>query len=124
MAKLNGRNPNMEMDDFSEKRAHLRYAVGINAEYMEYFTSAQTPAVTNNICDEGLCIATHKLLLPGTDVDVVLRIRDNGEEIRRHGKVAWCRIVEPEEYRTGIHLDSNLRPIELVLRTIKAQRNY
>ncbi|MGA2775852.1 MAG: PilZ domain-containing protein [Candidatus Omnitrophota bacterium] len=115
----------MEISNFSEKRAHLRYGVGINVRYREYFAYTEIPAVTNNICEEGLCIATHKLLLPGMDIDVVLRIRDNGEEIRRHGKVVWCRIVKPEEYRAGIHLeDSNLKPIELVLRTIKAQRNY
>ena len=115
----------MDINDFAEKRAHLRYAIGIDAGYAEYFAHQEVSAVTDNICEEGLCIATQKLLLPGTDIDLVLKIRDNGEEIRRRGKVTWCRIVKPEVYRAGIHLEeSNIKPIELVLRTIKAQRHY
>lgn len=115
----------MDIDSFSEKRAYLRYPVGINTRYAGYFNHRQIPTVTHNISEEGLCIATEELLLPGTDVDVVLQMRDNGEEIQRHGKVAWCRIVKSEEYETGIHLENNvINPIELSLRTIKAQRNY
>ena len=115
----------MDTPNYSDKRAFLRYSVGINAAYMEYYAHSEVPAVTSNICEEGICIATKMLLLPGTDIDVVLRISGNPEEIRRHGKVVWCKIVKPGEYHSGIHLeDKDLNSIDLVLRTIKAQRNY
>jgi len=115
----------MDTRSYSEKRTFLRYSVGINAGYREYCAHSEIPAVTSNICEEGLCIATKQLLLPGTDIDVVLRIKDNPEEIRRHGKVVWCKIIIPGEYHCGIYLeDDNLNSIDLVLRTIKAQRNY
>ena len=58
-------------------------------------------------------------------IEIALRISGNPEEIRRHGKVVWCKIVKPGEYHSGIHLeDKYLNSIDLVLRTIKAQRNY
>ena len=125
MADLNGRKPKMDTTNYSEKRAYLRYSVGIKAGYVEDCAHSEIPTVTSNICEEGLCIVTKRLLLPGTDIDVVLRIKGNPEEIRRHGKVVWCKIVKPGEYHSGIHLeDKDLNSIDLVLRTIKAQRNY
>ena len=93
----------MDTTNYSEKRAYLRYSVGIKAGYVEDCAHSEIPTVTSNICEEGLCIVTKRLLLPGTDIDVVLRIKGNPEEIRRHGKVVWCKIAKPGEYYSGEH---------------------
>jgi len=115
----------MKVNDFPEKRSHLRYDISIDGGYSDYFTHRYAATITENICEDGLCISTQRLLLPGTEIDVVLVLGDTGEEVSRHGKVAWCRIVAPEAYRAGIHLEeARIKPIEMVLRTIKAQRHY
>jgi len=115
----------MDTGSYSEKRNFLRYSIGINAGYMEYYTHSEIPTVTSDICEIGVCITTRHSLSPGTEIDVVLRIKDDPEEIHRHGKVVWCKLIRPGEYHSGVHLeDENLNSIDLVLRTIKAQRHY
>jgi len=64
-------------------------------------------------------------MLSDSYVDVYLQLDDDGRKICRRGRVAWTRMIEPGKYYNGLHIeDEPLDTIDLVLRTIKSQRNY
>lgn len=110
---------------YSEKRAFLRYPLNIPVGYMEPYSRTESAALTHDISEEGVCIVSDRPLLQGSSVDIYLRVKDDERKMHRQGRVAWSRIIEPGKYYNGIHIeDAPLDSIDLVLRTIKSQRNY
>jgi len=115
----------VDYPDFSEKRSFLRYPISIPVGYLEPSSRTETLGLTSNISEEGLCIVSDRPMLQGSFVDVYLRLKDDGRKIHRRGKVAWSRLIELGKYYNGIQIeDEPLNSIDLVLRTIKSQRNY
>lgn len=108
-----------------ERRSYERFAVPIPVFYEDANFTARTDAKTNDISVEGLSLSTDKSLIPGTVLDICLQMIDNGEKILLKGRVIWSRIVEFGRYRAGVKIElSKLKPIALVLRTIKSRRKY
>jgi hypothetical protein len=109
---------------FIEKRAFPRFAISIPVTCRTH-TEKAIEGRTHDISAGGLGIITEEGLSPGASVGIYLRMADNGGEIYKKGKVAWSRSVDAHKYRAGVQLEeANLKPIPIVLRTIKAQRQY
>lgn len=107
---------------YIEKRSSLRYPVKIPLNYYELDLYRSTPAQTLDISADGLCIETCKEIANGTRLDLYLKMQDDGEQIFRQGKVIWSAILEPSKYKIGVKLDKpNLKPINIVLRALKAK---
>lgn len=115
----------MDHIDFKERRSFLRFPVSIPATYIDPNFNTKLLARTKDICVEGVGLITDRGLVPGESLDLSLQMIDNGEKIYRSGKVIWSSMIESGKYRAGLKLrDSNLKPIPLVLRTIRARRQY
>ena len=85
------------------------------------FEDEIVPAETSDISAAGLGLITEKKLLPGIELDICLRMRDNGEEINLKGKVIWTSLSVTGKYKVGVKLEERqLKPIPLVLRVLKS----
>jgi len=112
----------MQNAEFEEKRAHTRFAAHIPVEYCQENSDTRVISVTNNISVEGICLVTNKPVPAGGTLEIYLKMSDNGEKICTKGKVVWSVQVKADNYQIGIKLEeSKLKPIPLVLRTIKTQ---
>ena len=108
-----------------EKRAFPRFPVNIPLNYTENNSQKTGSAQTHDISALGLCIITREKLAAGQRLDICLWMTDNGEQINRRGKVIWSDSFDYYKYKSGVQLEEpKLKPIELVLRTIKTQRKY
>lgn len=115
----------MNYAEFKDRRSYERFAVPIPLSYDDADFTAATATKTNDISVEGLSLVTDKSLIPGTGLDICLQMIDNGERILLKGRVIWSRIVESGRYRAGVKIElPKLKPIALVLRTIKSRRKY
>jgi hypothetical protein len=115
----------VDNSNFAEKRAFLRYPINIPVGYLEPYSRTETFGLTRDISEEGLCIISDRPMLQDSSVDVYLRLKDDSRRIHRRGRVAWSKMIEQGKYYNGIRLDDeHLNSIDLVLRTIKSQRNY
>jgi Tfp pilus assembly protein PilZ len=109
---------------FIEKRGFPRFAIGIPLT-CQTNTEKVLEAHTHDISAGGLGIITEEEVPAGTAVDACLRIVDDSGEIYRKGKVVWSSPVAANKYRAGVQLEkADLKPIPIVLRTIKAKRQY
>ena len=110
---------------FTEKRVFPRFEVSIPVSYVETHSKNTSEARTHDISAGGVGIITEEELPAGTSLGIYLRMVDDGGEIYRRGKVIWSSPLDVNKYRVGIQLEEpNLKPIPIVLRTIKAQRKY
>jgi len=115
----------MNDSSYIEKRAFPRFPVSIPLRYCEPHTNDTAYAQTRDISARGLCMITEEALPPDTSLDIYLKMIDDGGEVYRKGKVVWSNMLTSNKYRVGIELEEpNLKPIPLILRTIKAQRKY
>ena len=110
---------------YTEKRAFPRFMLFVPANYCTQDCDLTIFANTRDISAGGICIVTDKQLPCNMYLDVNLEMIDTGEQIQRRGYVVWSSKVDADTFRAGIKLeDMHLKPIEMVLRTIKAQRKY
>lgn len=110
---------------FTERRVFPRFPVKIPLGFCEPGSTEQINTQTHDISAQGLCIVTGKEITDGTFLDIYLQMPDTGEKIYRRGKVVWSSAINHATYKLGIKLeDPPLKPIPLVLRAIKAQREY
>lgn len=110
---------------FTERRAFPRFPVKIPLGFYESGSPEQTNTQTHDISAQGICIVACKEIPAGDFLDIYLQMPDTGEKIYRRGKVVWSSSINHTTYKLGIKLeDSPLKPIPLVLRAIKAQREY
>ncbi len=115
----------MQPDYFKEKRSHPRFAVNIPLNYIDFEIHQPHPTKTFDISVDGLCLFTDKPLPCGSELDIDIEMLDNGEHIQAKGHCMWTRMIEAGKYRIGVFLEqARLKPIPLVLRTVKAQRKY
>jgi len=113
----------MPEDSFNEKRSATRFPVHIQADFDDpAFSGEIIPSETNDIGSDGLGLLTDKELLPGIELNIILRMRDNGEEFRLKGKVIWTSLTVTGKYRVGVKLEGpRLKPIPLVLRVLNSK---
>jgi len=115
----------MENSAFIEKRAFHRFPVNIPLNYFLSDSERMVRAQTYDISEQGLGVVTNEELPVGYCVDIRLQMIDNGEQIYRRGRVVWTKTINFNKYRAGIKLEQpGLKPIQIVLRTIKALRDY
>jgi hypothetical protein len=115
----------MQSSVFTEKRTCHRFAIIIPIIYIDPCSRQITLTRTHDICSTGVGLVTEKELSPSVSLDIYLQMADTGEQIYRKGTVIWSNRVNSSAYRAGIRLeDPHLKPIQIVLRTIKAQRKY
>lgn len=115
----------MDGSAFIEKRAFPRFLVNIPLCYSEANTDRISQAETHDISAEGVGIIANEYLPVGTYLDIRLRMLDDGTEIERKGRIVWSNCLEANKYRVGVKLEGkSLKPIPIVLRTIKTQRRY
>jgi hypothetical protein len=109
----------------TERRVFTRFTIGIPTTYLESGFNTEDPSKTYDISIEGMCLLTNKGLPSGTRLNINLKMLDTGETINVHGYSVWSSCLEPGKYRIGVKLEeTKLKPIPIVLRTIKAQRKY
>ncbi len=110
----------MSDDGFKERRAFTRFPVHIHVYFSDpAFRGETVSAQTSDISTAGLGLMTGKELLPGIDLDICLRMRDNGEEVKLKGRVIWTSLTVAGKYRVGVKLEQPyLKPIPLVLREL------
>ena len=110
---------------YTEKRSFPRFMLLVPVAYCTQDCDLTIYANTRDISAGGLCIVTERQLPSGIYMDVYLQMLDTGEQVQRRGHVIWTTIAEGSKFRAGIRLeDLHLKPVDIVLRTIKAQRKY
>ncbi len=115
----------MQTYDFKEKRSHPRFVINIPLNYIDSEIHRPNPTKTFDISINGLCLFANRSLPAGSELDIDIELLDNGEHIQVTGRCMWSKMIEIGKYRIGIFLEkTQLKPIPLVLRTVKAQRHY
>jgi hypothetical protein len=110
---------------YTEKRSFPRFSVLVPILYSTQDCDLTIYANTRDISVEGVCMVTERELPCGTCMDVYLKMLDTGEQVHRRGRVVWSGRFGDNKFRAGIKLDDlHLKPVDIVLRTIKAQRKY
>ncbi len=115
----------MQPMNFDDRRKFTRFEVDIPIKNMAVSESREVSGKTHDISVRGIGVVSQDSLRVGTELDLHMMMPDNGEEIRAKGTVVWSTFVGPNKYRAGVYLDEyELKPIPLVLRTIKTKTRY
>jgi hypothetical protein len=114
----------MEKTEIKEKRAHPRFQISIPALYCSVDATELSRGYTHDISVGGICLVGNACFPSGTFVDVILELMDTGERIYNKGQIVWYQEIDDANVYLGIKLDGFLKPIPLVLRSIKIQRQY
>jgi hypothetical protein len=114
----------MENAEYQDRRAHPRFTVAIPALYCAADSTELSRGYTHDISIGGICLVGNMCFPHDTCVDVILEMMDSGERICNKGKIIWYQEVDEANVYLGIKLDGFLKPIPLVLRSIKIQRQY
>ncbi len=114
----------MEKTDNQDRRAHPRFTVSIPALYCSLDSTELSRGYTHDISVGGICLVGNVSFPQGSCVDVILEMMDTGERIYNKGKIVWFQEVDDANVYLGIKLEGFLKPIPLVLRSIKIQRQY
>lgn len=114
---------------FTEKRASLRFRVCLPLNYSQQGTESVVSVRSLDISSRGLRIETETNFPKGTLLNICLKMVDTGEEVIRVCKVVWSEFSyafkDKMMHVTGVVLiDSEIKPIPIVLRTIKSQNKY
>jgi len=112
----------MTEDNYSEKRKVARFSISIPLQYAKFGVNKFVSSCTFDISANGLSLITSEELAPNAPLSICLKMPDNNQEIPLEVKVVWSKSVSPGQYMYGLRLiNSALKPIELVLRTIQSR---
>lgn len=115
----------MQNSGIKERRTFARFILPIPVSYNDPVLNKKINVKTHDISSNGIGLITDRAMTPGMHLDICLEMIDNGEKVYTQGKLIWSCMLEPGKYRAGFKIDDpKLRPIPLVLRTIKAKRKY
>lgn len=107
---------------FEDRRVFARFRAELSLKYANLNSKTQIKARIRDLCAKGLGAFTDKVLAPHSQLDMWLKMPDNGEEVFTKGKVIWSERVEPNKYRVGIELEKpELMAISIILRTIEGE---
>ncbi|MFA5338796.1 MAG: PilZ domain-containing protein [Candidatus Omnitrophota bacterium] len=83
----------------SEKRKFMRFDVAVEVEYMVPGNGAPIEgiSVTRNLSREGMQITVNSKLVPGTELEIKLRIPEDMAPVYAKGDLVW---VEKSEIKT------------------------
>ena len=115
----------MNDHSFTEKRCAPRFPIAIPITYYNPDCAGQYSCETHDVSSKGIGMVTRQGFSVGQSLDFYLHMADNAEEIHRRGRVVWASQVSQDKYRIGIELEGeNLKPVEIILRTISSLRHY
>jgi c-di-GMP-binding flagellar brake protein YcgR len=89
----------------SEKRKFMRFDVSVEVEYMVPGNSAPIEgiSVTRNLSREGMQLTINTKLVPGTELEIKLRIPEDSAPVYAKGDVVWInKAEEKSETDAGI----------------------
>lgn len=83
----------------SEKRKFMRFEVAIEVEYMVPGNGAPLEgiSITKNLSREGMQASLNSKLVPGTELEIKLRIPEDPAPVYAKGDIAW---IDKAEART------------------------
>lgn len=88
-----------------EKRKYMRFDVPVDIEYMVSGSSIPIEgiSITRNLSREGMQVVLNKDLLPGTELEIKLRIPGDAAPIYAKGTIVWSdKPKSKEEPSVGI----------------------
>lgn len=89
----------------SEKRKFMRFEVAIEVEYMVPGNGAPLEGIslTRNLSREGMQAALNSKLIPGTELEIKLKIPGDAAPVYAKGDIAWIDKAEAKtETAAGI----------------------
>lgn len=89
----------------SEKRKFMRFDVAVEVEYMVPGNGAPIEgiSVTRNLSREGMQITVNSKLVPGTELEIKLRIPEDVAPVYAKGDLVWVEKAEAKtESSSGI----------------------
>lgn len=108
----------------SDKRKAPRFQVSIPVQEISV-RDAKVNSHTFDISSDGLGLVLDREIPLNELIDFNLRMQDTGEAIRVRGKAVWMTVAGPNAFRAGIRFEEDrLKPIPLVLRTIRLRSHY
>ncbi len=86
----------------SEKRKFMRFDVAIEVEYMVPGNGAPIEgiSVTRNLSREGMQISVNSKLVPGTELEIKLRIPEDTAPVYAKGDLVWVDKTDIPEMNT------------------------
>jgi hypothetical protein len=106
----------------TERRKFSRFEVNLPLSKVETSVDSDSQWKTVDISSKGLGISLKEELVPNSEIDLRIRMPDDGELIYTRGKVIWLHMVSAGNYRAGIELQKeDVNPIPMVLRAIRAR---
>jgi hypothetical protein len=108
----------------SDKRSTPRFQVSIPVRQIQH-DNTMVNSHTFDISANGMGLVMDGELPLGQSLDIDMWMPDTGETIRVRGKAIWMTVAGPGRYRAGILIENDhLKPIPLVLRTIRLRSHY
>lgn len=89
----------------SEKRKFMRFTVALEIEYMVPGNSAPLEgiSITKNLSREGMQVNLNSKLVPGTELEIKLKIPEDPAPVYAKGDIAWIDKAEAKtESAAGI----------------------
>jgi hypothetical protein len=107
-----------------ERRHNVRYDVTLSAKIIHGLTGEELIINSHDISSNGVGIIVDRPLILGEIIDITFIMPDNAEQVETRGMVIWMGSKEQERFRAGVAItDQELRPIPMVLRSIKVRTN-
>jgi len=107
-----------------DKRKMPRFQVSIPIQEIS-LNNVRINSHTFDISSDGIGVVIDKAIPLNETLDMNLRMLDTGEAIHVRGKAVWMTVAGHNTFRAGIRLEEDcLKPIPLVLRTIRLRSHY
>ncbi len=111
----------MHNAEVPEKRRFARFLISIPLKYARASIKEISDVKVNDISAEGISLITAEELPVKSPLNICLVIPDNGEEVALDAEVVWSKCNGNGHYRSGLRLNSAIKPIPLVLRALNSR---
>lgn len=83
----------------NERRKYMRFEVAVDIEYMVPGNGMPIEgiAITKNLSREGMQVALNERLVPGTELEIKLRISGDSAPVYAKGNVVWANKINVTE---------------------------
>lgn len=91
--------------DAEDQRLFERIPVQFPVKYTDLHSHISGEAVLSDVSAYGLGMVAGTELQLSADLEIWLKIPDQGQPLYTRGKVVWCRPESAYSYRTGVSLE-------------------
>jgi len=88
-----------------DKRIFSRIGVALPVKFLDPSTNNEASAVTRDISAKGVGLVVDRQLNPNTDIEMWIKMPDDGTPLYSRGKVVWSNRVAEGKFRTGVSLE-------------------